>query len=416
MRVLAENCLACHTPEKHKGGVVLATHEAATKEHKKGVAVVPGDAEKSVLIDVLSPGADPHMPPKNQLPADDIAALRNWVTAGAAWDADALAAADPRRALELRNLPSSYRPVLSLAMSPDQKRLAAGRGDEILLFDLESPDRPIVRRISTPREVAYALAWSADGKWLAAGGYRTIRVWDVQSSSLTPIELTGLAGRVSALAFAPTGDGVALIAGDGDFGSEGMIRQWRIPGATPLNSWVGHSDSVLTVKVSRDGRTLVSGGADKLVKIWERESGEPLGTLEGHAAQITALAISPNESKLATGSVDREIKIWDLKSREKVASYPPQPAGISDLAWLDDAKFLSACEDGVARIGAVADADRFERSLTPAADVIDCVTLSADGKVVYGGGHDGKVYVWTAASGAIERTLTPQVDQKDAKH
>jgi len=43
---------------------------------------------------------------------------------------------------------------------------------------------------------------------------------------------------------------------------------------------VGHSDRVLSVAFSRDGKKIVSGASDKLVKIWNAETGAEVSTLE----------------------------------------------------------------------------------------------------------------------------------------
>ena len=41
-------------------------------------------------------------------------------------------------------LPPSYHPVTSMALAPDSKRLAVARGDQVLVFDAQSPERPVV--------------------------------------------------------------------------------------------------------------------------------------------------------------------------------------------------------------------------------------------------------------------------------
>jgi hypothetical protein len=51
------------------------------KGGEDGAVIVPGKPEKSLLIDALVSGADPHMPPKKQLAPEEIARLRAWVAA-----------------------------------------------------------------------------------------------------------------------------------------------------------------------------------------------------------------------------------------------------------------------------------------------------------------------------------------------
>ena len=77
--VLDRHCVKCHGPLEHKSGLELDTVEAALRGNDEGPVIVPGNPAKSKIIAALSTDADPHMPPKKQLPAEDIAALRTWV-------------------------------------------------------------------------------------------------------------------------------------------------------------------------------------------------------------------------------------------------------------------------------------------------------------------------------------------------
>jgi WD40 repeat protein len=308
-----------------------------------------------------------------------------------------------RAAAEPGPLPPSYHPVSALALSPDGKRLAAGRGDQVLLFDLQSPQRPVATTLATPGEPVYSLAWSPDGRWLAAGGQRVVRVWEYPSAG-TPLRLEGLVGRVTSLAFTP--DSATLIAGDGDAATDSFVRQWRLPQGTPAGAWAAHGDSVLALRLVGDGGQLLTAGGDKLIKLWDRAAGKQVAAFEGHAAQVTALAVSPDGSRLASASADREARVWDLKTREKTEAIPAHPAGVVDVAWLDNERLLTACEDGVVRVAQAGKERRFERSFAPAPAGLACIALSRDGKTLFGGSHDGDVYAWTVANGTVEAKLT----------
>lgn len=78
--VLDLHCVKCHGPLEEKAGLLLDTPEAVLAGSENGPVVVPGQPDDSPLIRALDPDADPHMPPKKQLAAADIASLRNWVT------------------------------------------------------------------------------------------------------------------------------------------------------------------------------------------------------------------------------------------------------------------------------------------------------------------------------------------------
>src|SRR2546428_2621137 len=129
MEVLKAECFACHNEEKKKGRLVLTSREALLKGNDEGVVVVPGKPDSSRLARALLSDADPHMPPKKQLTDAQINVIRDWIKGGLPWDAKTLADDGANVApVELASLPASYRPVMALALSPDGKRLAVGRG------------------------------------------------------------------------------------------------------------------------------------------------------------------------------------------------------------------------------------------------------------------------------------------------
>lgn len=83
--VLVNRCFECHsTTKKVKGGLALDSKETVLKGGESGPAVVPGDLEKSKLIEAIRySNRDLQMPPKQQMPASEIKALEEWVKMGA---------------------------------------------------------------------------------------------------------------------------------------------------------------------------------------------------------------------------------------------------------------------------------------------------------------------------------------------
>jgi WD40 repeat protein len=406
MTILRENCTSCHNAEKKKGKLLLTSRETALNGGENGAAVVPGDVAKSLMATVVAADADPHMPPKGQLTDDEIKTLKAWINAGAEWDQAALTApkvAATTRPVELKALPADYRPVLAIALSPDQKRLAVGRGDRVLVYDVEKKERPQLGELASPNDVVQALAWGPDGKTLAVGGFRRIRIWDPTTGQVVR-QIDGLSGRVTALAFTP--DGATLVAGDGEVASSGMVRLWRMPGGEPVGNWVAHGDSVLSVHVSKDGKLLATAGADRLAKVWDLPTGKEVAKLEGHAGPVVAVAFNADGTELASAGMDKEIKVWDVKTREQVVALATNPSGVTALAWVDGKTLLSSSDDGVVRFSSKESKDRAIRTFPGAPDVLYCAAISADGKSIYAGCHDGQVYVWSVANGKLEGKLS----------
>jgi len=79
--VLAEKCYSCHA-EMNTAGLRLDSREALLKGGNRGAALVPGDAEKSLLVQVLRHTHDRvRMPPQGKLPLAQVEAIADWVRA-----------------------------------------------------------------------------------------------------------------------------------------------------------------------------------------------------------------------------------------------------------------------------------------------------------------------------------------------
>jgi mono/diheme cytochrome c family protein len=87
--ILAEHCLACHGPEKGRGGFRLTSRAATLAATDSGTpAVVPGQPEASELFRRLTTtDLDERMPPRTKEPlkSAEIAKLRHWIAEGVAW-------------------------------------------------------------------------------------------------------------------------------------------------------------------------------------------------------------------------------------------------------------------------------------------------------------------------------------------
>jgi hypothetical protein len=91
--VLSKNCLPCHSAAP-QGALLVDTREHLLKGGRSGPALVPGDPDKSLLIEaVLGKRERLKMPPTGRLSDAELADLVEWVKRGAVWGGGALTSA-----------------------------------------------------------------------------------------------------------------------------------------------------------------------------------------------------------------------------------------------------------------------------------------------------------------------------------
>lgn len=89
--ILSENCFFCHGPDdkKREADLRLDDEPAAKRDNDGTIAVVPGDPEKSALIQrIISTDPDEIMPPPKQhktISPAQVALLKEWIKQGAKW-------------------------------------------------------------------------------------------------------------------------------------------------------------------------------------------------------------------------------------------------------------------------------------------------------------------------------------------
>ena len=92
--ILANSCYGCHT-SMAASGLRVDSLASLLKGGGSGPAIVPGDPEKSLLIQAVRQSGELKMPKGGHLKSQDIAVLEDWVKMGAPWPNSPVAAATP---------------------------------------------------------------------------------------------------------------------------------------------------------------------------------------------------------------------------------------------------------------------------------------------------------------------------------
>src|SRR5438034_3172574 len=120
---LAKYCSECHTGDRAKGDLDMATFKTLLEGGKSGPVIVPGKPEESLLVLQAEGKQKPFMPPKSarQPKPDEVAVLRAWIAAGAKDDGANIATRIP----DIKPRVPVVAPVAALAYRPGDTPLAA---------------------------------------------------------------------------------------------------------------------------------------------------------------------------------------------------------------------------------------------------------------------------------------------------
>ena len=178
------------------------------------------------------------------------------------------------RAIEMPAARPGFHPsfrLQKLAVSPDGLYLAFG-GPAIPLTVCELATGKRLRELPQPQGILSGLAFSPNGRFLAADEYTRVRLFGVQSGK----EMRNLPmkpGTSNALAFSPDGRTLATCrAANGNNGGF-SINLWDLAAERQQHPPIGHEGTIQSLVFFPDGKRLVSSDINRSVILWDISSG-----------------------------------------------------------------------------------------------------------------------------------------------
>lgn len=275
------------------------------------------------------------------------------------------------------------RPI-ALAAAPAGPNFAAAMEDGTVRI-MDGKLHKTVRTMAKHTQPAYALAWSADGKWLATGDesasiwienastgallrtYRThkkgieklsfnsdghllistgkddqVNVYDLTSPK--PVEMRRILGKgqnfygASFCPGSPRLFEVATLAG-------GMREYDAVSGSIYKLLPDPNGQGMFDLAYVPSGSESVAAGRDGSVTIWDNHTAKKLSDIRAHDDWVMATAVSPNGQLAASSSTDRTVKVWDIHSSAKVAELSQQCYVGSPLCFTADGGTLVTVND-----------------------------------------------------------------------
>ncbi|HLY10862.1 MAG TPA: WD40 repeat domain-containing protein [Planctomycetota bacterium] len=268
-------------------------------------------------------------------------------TAFAVFDANIVRLVDPRDGRQVQSLIGHVGMIHDAGWSRDGSLIATSGYDETVRVWETATGRQIlsVRPVSG---FACSVAFSPDGRWLAAGGSEDgqLKIIDVASGRIRTFQTPDM--TLYALEF--TADGRHLIVNHTIMNrGDTSIRIFRVSDWTELKCAI--RGPATSFAVSRDGRLFAYSTPAGTISVMDTSSWTELRSIDAHPFGASSLAFHPRGRFLASSGRDGAVRIWDAQRGTLVHCFPIKGEVDSRLVFgADEESLVVATADATVKL------------------------------------------------------------------
>lgn len=200
----------------------------------------------------------------------------------------------------------------SFALTNDGKKTLQGTGN----WNLYVWDNETGKLLHTFRHFAsiHGISCSNDNKLVYLAGGSSITVHDLETGKrINTFENVSPTSNAMGMSLALNPDGTKLYVGF----QSGIIVCIDPKTGEQLGTFTGHTISVYSLCLSKDGKRLFSGSADKTVRVWDTEYYIEKMAIKGHVSAIVGLNLVDNDTRLLAAThdyanADGKVYLWDI--------------------------------------------------------------------------------------------------------
>ena len=250
---------------------------------------------------------------------------------------------------------------------------------------------------------------------------------DLPKGAITQINISD--GPVNAIAYSRPVNQLAVATGKNIYIYDATTYK-------ELTVLTGHTDLVLALVYSPNGKFLISGSSDKTTRSWDTDSGKHLRTHKKYTGPINAIAFSADGDQFMCGGNEHaDIWYWyptNLNTSGKTGSYMPGKTctasvfsytsiyvarAFDSATFLDDRLVTRLTQNGrkLEKSIVVVGSSDYGGFLTAHTDSVNVLTLHEKGKIFATGSGDKIIQLWDIIEINIEETKEP-VHITNSKH
>jgi WD40 repeat protein len=189
------------------------------------------------------------------------------------------------------------------------------------------------------------------------------------------------------------------------------VRVWDLIAGGEGRLFFGHTDSVLSVAFSSDGKQLAGGGANGEIRVWHTATGRETALIR-QARGIGALAFSPDGGRLfavnakghRNGGTPSECRVWEIAAGQEVHTLEGHMGTAWSVAFSPDSKLLASSGDNTVRVWDPGQR-RLLKTLEGHTRQVYGIAFSPNGKQIASASSDKTVKIWDVVTGHNVLTL-----------
>jgi len=291
-----------------------------------------------------------------------------------------------------RTLRGHLAKVYAMHWATDSGNLVSASQDgKLIVWDGYSTNK--VHAIPLRSSWVMTCAYAPSGNYTACGGLDNIcsiyslktREGNVRVSR----ELPGHTGYLSCCRFI---DDNQIVTSSGDM----TCALWDIETGQQISAFEGHTGDVMSLSLSPDMKTFVSGACDASAKLWDIRDGMCRQTFSGHESDINAITAFPNGYAFATGSDDATCRLFDIRADQEIGMYSHDNiiCGITSVAFSKSGRLtFGGYDDFNCNVWDVLKQER-AGVLAGHDNRVSCLGVTENGAAVATGSWDSFLKIW----------------------
>jgi len=212
--------------------------------------------------------------------------------------------------------------------------------------------------------------------------YQPLSVFRVRPVTRCVETMPGHTDAVLHVSYSP--DGKRLASGGGDL----AVRFWNVTTSMPVHTCMGHKHHVLCTIWTPDAKLFISADRSGEIRVWDPQTGKAVGQpMSGHKKWITSLCFEPLHrdpscTRLASSSKDSTVKVWNIRTGLCETTVCGHTDSVECVKWGGTGLLYSCSRDRTIKVWEVDSSGRSQhkllRTLTGHAHRVNTLALNCD--------------------------------------